>query len=68
MKGGTYFFTVNLADRHSDLLVRHASELRAAIERVKLRHPFATVAFVVLPENKWGQMKLSCIPAPKSLI
>ena len=28
--GGTYFFTVNLAERRSDVLVRHIDNLRAA--------------------------------------
>ena len=27
--GGTYFFTVNLAERRSDLLVGHIDDLRA---------------------------------------
>jgi putative transposase len=31
--GGTFFFTVNLLDRRSDLLVRHANVLREAIRR-----------------------------------
>jgi len=50
-EGGTYFFTVNLADRHSDLLVRHIGELRAVIQAVKTAHPFSIVAMVVLPEH-----------------
>jgi putative transposase len=29
--GGTYFFTVNLADRHRTLLVDHVDDLRSAI-------------------------------------
>jgi putative transposase len=49
--GGTWFFTVNLADRHADLLVRHIDDLRAAVETVKGRHPFSVVAMVVLPEH-----------------
>ncbi|MFN0316937.1 MAG: REP-associated tyrosine transposase [Burkholderiales bacterium] len=51
VSGGTYFFTVNLADRRSDLLVRHIGELRAAMARVKDAHPFAVVAMVALPEH-----------------
>ncbi len=35
--GGTYFFTVNLAERRSDLLVRHIDDLRAAMKTVKER-------------------------------
>ncbi|MEA3298648.1 MAG: hypothetical protein U9R22_00315 [Pseudomonadota bacterium] len=49
IEGGAYFFTVNLANRRSDLLVRHVDELRAAMARVKLRHPFSLIAMVVLP-------------------
>jgi putative transposase len=49
--GGTYFFTVNLAERRSDLLVRHIDSLRAAMKSVKDAHPFAILAMVVLPEH-----------------
>jgi putative transposase len=50
-EGGTYFFTVNLAERRSDLLVRHIDDLRAAMKTVKDAHPFAILAMVVLPEH-----------------
>jgi putative transposase len=33
--GGTYFFTVNLADRRTDLLVRHIDDLRYAVKRAR---------------------------------
>ena len=49
--GGTYFFTVNLADRSSDLLVREIDRLRQAVRRVRTEQPFAIDAFVVLPEH-----------------
>jgi putative transposase len=49
--GGTYFFTVNLDDRSSCLLVEHIDDLRAAVSTVKQRHPFEIVAWVVLPEH-----------------
>ena len=49
--GGTYFFTVNLAERRSDLLVRHIADLRTVMQRVKEAHPFVTLAMVVLPEH-----------------
>jgi len=49
--GGTYFFTVNLADRSSRLLVEHIDDLRAAVKTVKRRHPFEIIAWVVLPEH-----------------
>lgn len=49
--GGTYFFTVNLADRSSSLLVEHVAELRQAVRTVKQRHPLDILAWVVLPEH-----------------
>ena len=49
--GGTYFFTVNLADRSSRLLVEHIDDLRAAVRTVKQRHPFEILAWVVLPDT-----------------
>jgi putative transposase len=49
--GGTFFFTVNLADRRSDLLIRHVDTLRAAVRKVRARHPFAIHAWVVLPDH-----------------
>jgi hypothetical protein len=35
--GGTFFFTVNLWDRRSDLLVTHIEALRDAVRRVRAR-------------------------------
>jgi len=49
--GGTYFFTVNLADRSSALLVEHVAELRQAVRTVKQGHSFDILAWVVLPEH-----------------
>jgi putative transposase len=50
--GGTYFFTVNLLERHAnDLLTRHVDALREAVRRVRQRHPFAIHAWVVLPDH-----------------
>ncbi len=57
--GGTYFFTVNLADRDADTLVRHIDGLRAVTDRVKQRHPFSIVAMVVLPEHLHTIWRLS---------
>lgn len=50
-EGGTFFFTVNLADRTSDLLVRHVDILRTVIHKVKHDHPFEITAMVVLPDH-----------------
>ena len=49
--GGTFFFTVALADRKSDLLVSHIDALRTATRNVRVRHPFEIVAMVVLPDH-----------------
>ena len=50
--GGTYFFTVNLLERHNnDLLVRHIDVLRNNVRNVKEKHPFKIHAWVVLPEH-----------------
>ncbi|MEJ0046753.1 MAG: hypothetical protein WDN04_12040 [Rhodospirillales bacterium] len=49
--GGTYFFTVNLADRRSDLLVREVARLRSAVGRTRARHPFEIDAWAVLPDH-----------------
>ncbi|MGH8373019.1 MAG: REP-associated tyrosine transposase [Gammaproteobacteria bacterium] len=49
--GGTYFFTVNLADRRSDLLVRHIGDFRQVLEKVKKAHPINIVAMAVMPEH-----------------
>jgi putative transposase len=49
--GGTYFFTVNLAERHLRLLVEHVDVLRAAVKGVQQRRPFHIDALVVLPDH-----------------
>jgi putative transposase len=49
--GGTYFFTVNLADRSSSLLVEAVDVLREAVRAVQQRHPFHIDAMVVLPDH-----------------
>jgi putative transposase len=49
--GGTYFFTVNLADRRMALLICHIAVLRRAFRVVRARHPFGIDAVVVLPDH-----------------
>jgi putative transposase len=49
--GGTFFFTVNLLDRRSDLLVSRIDALRDAVRRVRRRMPFRIDAWVVLPDH-----------------
>jgi len=73
--GGTYFFTVNLRDRTSDLLVTQIEAPRASVRQVKKAHPFHIDAWVVLPDHmhclwtlpsgdtdfpaRWGQIKIA---------
>ncbi|MDD2832844.1 MAG: transposase [Methylotenera sp.] len=49
--GGTYFFTVTLIDRRSDLLIQHIEVLRESLKKVQQHHPFEIVAWVVLPDH-----------------
>lgn len=49
--GGTFFFTVNLADRQSNLLTAHIHTLREVTRMTRQRHPFEIVAMVVLPDH-----------------
>jgi len=49
--GGTYFFTVNLADRKGALLTEHIDTLRNAFRDVKKAHPFQLDAIVIMPEH-----------------
>ena len=51
VKGGTYFFTVNLLDRNKSLLVEHIDLLRESIRFVKSQRPFYIDAWVVLPDH-----------------
>ena len=71
--GGTFFFTLTLADRSSYLFVHEIQRLRDAYARVQRRHPFETLAICVLPDHlhalwrlppgdddfsrRWGQIK-----------
>jgi len=57
--GGTYFFTVNLLQRHgNDLLTRHVDLLRAVVRSVRQRPPFHIHGWVVLPEHLHCVMEL----------
>lgn len=49
--GACWFFTVNLADRQQDLLIRNIDQLREAIRHVRQQHLFEIVAMVVMPEH-----------------
>jgi putative transposase len=49
--GGSFFFTLNLADRRSRLLTERVGLLREAFRYVRARHPFTLDAIVVLPDH-----------------
>ena len=49
--GGTYFFTVNLAERKRTLLVDYVDLLRTVLREVKTRHPFHIDAMVILQDH-----------------
>ncbi len=49
--GGTWFFTVNLRDRQSDLLTCHIDLFRKAVSEVQRKKGFEILAWVILPEH-----------------
>ena len=49
--GGTFFFTLTLADRNSAALVEHIGALRAAFRVTRSERPFAIDAIVILPDH-----------------
>lgn len=49
--GGCWFFTANLLERRSSLLVDHIDALRSATAWTRRRYPFRMDAFVVLPDH-----------------
>jgi putative transposase len=49
--GGSFFFTVNLAERRLRLLTDHIDKLRAAFRQTRQHHPFKIDAIVVLPDH-----------------
>ena len=51
IEGGSYFFTLVLADRSSDLLVRHIGRPRHVYRSVQRSRPFVTVAICILPDH-----------------
>ncbi|ABD89896.1 REP-associated tyrosine transposase [Rhodopseudomonas palustris] len=51
LPGGTFFFTVTLADRRSSALVTHIDLLRDAFRKAKHQKPFAIDAIVILPDH-----------------
>ncbi len=51
LPGGSFFFTVNLAERRSRLLIDNIELLRAVFRNTRRRHPFAIDAIAVLPDH-----------------
>jgi putative transposase len=51
LSGGSFFFTLNLAERRLRLLTDHIDLLRQAFRDVRRRHPFDIEAIVVLPDH-----------------
>ena len=51
LPGGSFFFTVNLADHRDRLLTDPIDLLRQAFRYVRQRHPFTIDAIVVLPDH-----------------
>src|SRR5258708_2849908 len=49
--GGTYFFTVTLADRRSCALVEHVGASRNAFRTARRERPFTIDAVVILPDH-----------------
>ena len=58
IEGGTYFFTVNLAERKNGILIDEIDKLRIAFKNVKQKHPFELDAMVVLPDHLHAIMTL----------
>ena len=49
--GAIYFFTVNLRDRTSNLLIEEIDTLRGSFQKVKQNHPYKINAAVILPNH-----------------
>ena len=60
VSGGTYFFTANLLERRSRLLVEHIDDLRAAVRMVRKNQPFHIDAWVVLPDHNALHLDIAC--------
>jgi len=51
LPGGTWFFTLALADRRATYLVDHVDLLRESFRHVRQQYPFLVLAIVVLPDH-----------------
>jgi len=51
VSGGSFFFTVNLAERRRHFLTEHIDNLRSAFRVTRAGHPFSLEAVVILPDH-----------------
>ncbi|MHC1697951.1 MAG: hypothetical protein AB9919_07865 [Geobacteraceae bacterium] len=58
VRGGTFFFTVAIAERRHDLLVRHIEVLKSVLCDEQQRAPFINLGLVVLPDHLHAVWKL----------
>lgn len=65
--GATYFFTVNLAEQSSRLLIDRVDDLREGVREVHEAHPFDIVAWVVRPDHLHAVWQLPQSDADYSL-
>jgi putative transposase len=63
LTGGTFFFTVTLADRRSRALLDHITALRNAFRVARRERPFAIEAIVILPDHLHAVLKLPAADA-----
>jgi putative transposase len=49
--GGCWFFTVNVLERRTRLLIDHIDSLRDSVASTRRKYPFEIDAFVVLPDH-----------------
>jgi putative transposase len=54
----TYFFTLNVQDRKSNLLINHTDPLRFAFKKIQKNHPFYLDAVVIMPDHCHMMMTL----------
>ncbi len=58
LEGGTYFFTLALQNRQSQLLTKYINELRKSFHQAQKNNHFIVDAVVVLPEHLHAVMTL----------
>ena len=58
LPGARVFFTVTLADRGSDVLVREIGALREAVREVRAERSCGFFSWVVFPDNKHARLTI----------